>query len=98
MKKTLVVLASLLVLCAGNAFAVPTVNGNIGLGEWSSGLILNAFDGEEGSIHDAYDIERVAIIMESSGGASDGMYVLIDLYGTPTFTSLDELVPLDPVF
>lgn len=90
MKKIIVLVAAALLLSSGYAFAFPSVDGSIGLGEWSAGLLLNAFDGNEGTIPDAYDIERVALFLESSGGASDGLYVLIDLYGVPTFTTLDE--------
>lgn len=88
-KLTLVVLASLLVLCAGNALAVPVIDGVNSLGEWTSGLILTATDINEVGIPDAYDISNLKIIRESTGGASDGYYLLWELYGTPTFTSLD---------
>jgi len=94
-KATLAVaLVSLLFLMAGNASAVPGVDGMIDGAEWSSGLVINGFDPNEGAIPDAYDISRIAMISESG----DGLYVLIDLYGTPSFTSLDELAPIDPVF
>ena len=95
---TLAVAMALLLLATRNAFAVPVVDGINSLGEWTSGLVINTFDVNEGGIPDAYDISRVAMHMESTGGGSDGLYVLIELYGAPTFTSLDPLPPLDPVF
>lgn len=85
-KLTLVVLASLLVLCAGNALAVPVIDGTEAGGEWTSGLILNGFDPNEVGISDSYDIFRVAMI-EETGGVGNGLYLLIDLYGAPTFTA-----------
>ncbi|HPM42656.1 MAG TPA: PEP-CTERM sorting domain-containing protein, partial [Candidatus Omnitrophota bacterium] len=39
----------------------------------------------------------VSILLSSSGGGSDGLYGLIQLYGTPTFTTLDEF-GVAPVF
>lgn len=98
-KPKLVVLAAavLLLLSGGNALAVPSIDGTIGPGEWSAGLIINSFDPNEGGIPDDYDIFRVAMIQENSGGSDDGLYILIDLYGTPTFTSLDETNPPFPV-
>ncbi|MDP3789262.1 MAG: PEP-CTERM sorting domain-containing protein, partial [Candidatus Omnitrophota bacterium] len=79
--------ASLLVLCAGNALAVPVINGTNAAGEWTTGLFLNAFDVNDGGIPDGYDLMRVAMIQESSGGAADGLYILIELWGVPTFAS-----------
>ncbi len=97
-KLMLVVFASLLVLCAGNALAVPVIDGTNSAGEWTSGIVLEAFDPNEAGIPDAYDFKHIVMVGESSGGAFDGGYALIELYGVPTFTSLDELVPFDPVF
>lgn len=98
MKKLMLVLASLLVLCAGNALAVPIIDGTNSLGEWTTGLIINSSDVNEAAIPDGYDISRIAMIREFGGSTSDdGGYVLIELYGTPTFTSLDDAVPINPV-
>ena len=89
-KVTLAVLmASLLVFAASDAFATPTVDGVNSVGEWVAGLILDVGDFDEGTIPNDYDISRIAMFMETSGGgAGDGLYVLIDLYGDPTFASL----------
>ncbi len=97
-----VALATLLVLTAGKAFATPTVDGMNSLGEWVAGLIINTFDPNEvggpGNIPDSYDISRVAMFQETSGGgAGNGLYVLIELYGAPTFTSLDLTPPFNDV-
>lgn len=98
-KLTLAVAAAFLFAFAGNALATPSVDGINTLGEWTSGLIVNGFDINEAGIPDAYDISRVAMFMETGGGgAGNGLYVLVELYGTPTFTSLDVLPPIDPVF
>ena len=86
MKKLMLVVASLLVLCAGNALAVPVIDGTNTAGEWTSGLILNAFDPNEVGISNPYDIFRVAMI-EETGGAGNGLYLLVELYGVPTFTA-----------
>ena len=85
-------------LLARNAAAVPVIDGVNSLGEWTTGLIINTFDINEGGIPDAYDLSHIAMKMESSGGVDDGLYVLIELHGVPTFTSLDILPPIDPVF
>ena len=103
MKKVMVaVVMALALLVARNALAFPTVDGVNSLGEWTTGLAINSFDPNEmggpGNIPDSYDISRIAMKLESTGGANDGLYVLIELYGAPTFTSLDSLPPIDPVF
>ena len=98
MKKLALVVASLLVLCAGNALAVPVIDGANSLGEWTTGLIINSFDANEAGIPDGYDISHIAMIREFGGSAlDDGGYVLIELYGTPTFVSLDDAAPFNPV-
>lgn len=98
-KVTFTVAMAFLLAMAGNAFATPSADGINSLGEWTAGLIINSFDPNEGGIPDSYDIERVAMFMETGGGGSgNGLYVLIDLYGAPTFTSLDITPPIDPVF
>ncbi|MBI4436471.1 MAG: PEP-CTERM sorting domain-containing protein [Candidatus Omnitrophica bacterium] len=91
-KVTLAVVMASLLLFTSDASAV-VVDGINSAGEWVAGLLINGFDPNEGAIPDAYDISRVA--MQSDAGA---LYVLIELYGVPTFTSLDILPPIDPVF
>ena len=83
-------------MSAGSAFAVPLIDGNAGVGEWTTGLIVNAGDPNEVGIPDAYDISSLKVIAETSGGASDGFYALWTLYGTPTFVTLDpiEVLPV----
>lgn len=100
---TVAVLAVFLLAFTGSAAAVPSIDGVNSLGEWTSGLIINTADPNEAgagilNIPDDYDISRVAMIQENSGGSDDGIYVLIELYGNPTFTSLDITPPIDPVF
>jgi hypothetical protein len=97
MKKVILLAVAFMVLLAGNAFATPAIDGSIGAGEWSSGLLLNVIDSNESNIPDNYDIKRLAMVMETSGGGS-GLYILSEVYGTPTLSSLDELPPIDPVF
>ncbi|MBI4355959.1 MAG: PEP-CTERM sorting domain-containing protein [Candidatus Omnitrophica bacterium] len=86
------------VAVASPAWAVPTIDGSATTfaGEWD-GFILQAFDPDEVAIPDGYDFSELRIIQEASGGASDGLYVLFDLHGVPTFTSLDPIFPFDPV-
>ena len=100
MKKVMFgVAVALLLFTAGNASATPVVDGINSIGEWTSGLIINSADVNEGAIPNDYDISRVAMFSETGGGgAGNGLYVLIELYGTPTFTSLDPFPPIDPVF
>jgi PEP-CTERM putative exosortase interaction domain len=97
MKKVMLLVAILMIFSAGSVFASPVINGSIGAGEWSSGLLVDAFDAQESTIPDAYNLKRLAMILETSGG-STGLYILAELYGKPTFGSLDELPPIDPVF
>lgn len=96
----LVITAVSLVLFAADAFAVvPVIDGTNSVGEWTADLIISGFDVNEATIPDGYDISHIAMKSEFGGAAADdGLYVLIDLYGDPTFTSLDEFAPFDPVF
>lgn len=98
-KLTVAVALALLLFVAGDAAAVPVVDGTNSLGEWTVGLIINTADPNEAAIPNSYDISRVAMISEFGGSAADdGLYVLIETYGAPTFTSLDPFPPIDPVF
>jgi hypothetical protein len=100
MKKLLVAALALpILLLASQAAATPTLDGAIVGSEWSTGLIVNAFDPDESAIPDAYDIQRIALYEETAGGGiGNGAYILFQLYGIPTLTSLDTLPPIDPVF
>lgn len=98
MKKMMLLIIALLILSAGNVFALPLIDGSISLGEWTSGVLLNVGDPNEAGIPNAYDIQRLRIIPESSGGASDGLYFLWELYGAPTFTTLDPFGILPVVY
>lgn len=73
-----------LVALAPAAWAVPAINGTIAAGEWDGSAIVEV-DPNEGTIPDAYDIGVVRYFQETSGGG-DGLYVLIDVIGVPTFT------------
>lgn len=90
-------LASLL-LFAGNAFAVPLVDGTNSVGEWTSGLLISALDPNEAAIPNAYDISRVAMILASSGGATDGLYMLFETYSAPTLDKLGEVGASFPLY
>lgn len=91
-KVTLAIMMALLLGVTSDASAV-IVDGINSAGEWTAGLLVNGFDINEGAIPDGYDISRVAMQSDASG-----LYVLVELYGAPTFTSLDVLPPIDPVF
>lgn len=81
-----------LLMFAGNAFATPTIDGTNSFAEWTSGLVLNGFDSNEGLIADTHDISRVAMFQETAGGgAGDGLYILTELFGTPTWTALPTI-------
>ena len=102
-KVTLAVLiASLLVFAAGDAFALVSADGINSAGEWVAGLILDTFDVNEGGVPnlpDSYDMSRIAMF-QGAGTQGAGLYVLIELYAAPTFVSLDPFPfpTLDPVF
>ncbi len=95
--KKIVLAVVFALLIAGNAFAIPVIDGINSSGEWTTDLVINAFDPNEVGIPDGYDIKRIAMLGVSLGGASDGGYALIELYGAPTFLSLDEIAPINPV-
>jgi len=86
------------ILMAGDATAVPLIDGMISGSEWSSGLIVNVADPNEAGIPESYDVRRMAMFLENSGGTSDGLYILFELYGTPTLDPLPELGSDDPFY
>lgn len=97
MKKLMLVTATVFLFTA-NAFAVPFLDGVNGAGEWTADLIINGFDVNEAAIPDPYDISHIAMLSEFGGAAGDdGLYILIELYGGPTFATLDPF-GVAPVF
>lgn len=98
MKKVMLLISAVLILSAGTAFAVPTIDGAIVGAEWASGVLLSAGDPNEVGIPDGYDIKSLKIIPESTGGASDGLYLLWELYGVPTLVTLDPFGVLPVVY
>lgn len=91
-KVTLAIMMALLLSVTSDASAV-VVDGINSAGEWTAGLLVNTLDPNEAAIPNGYDISRVAMQSDALG-----FYVLVELYGAPTFTSLDVLPPIDPVF
>lgn len=71
-----------------NAMAIPTINGTVVAGEWNN-PIVHVYDGAEAGIPDNWDIKELFIIQENSGGAGDGLYFRIDVYGSPTTAGED---------
>jgi len=98
LKKIIVLVAAVLIMSAGSAFAVPVIDGSMGVGEWTSGLLISAADVNESGIPDAYDISSLKILSARSGGASDGLYMMWELYGTPTFVTLDPIKKMPVVY
>ena len=74
-----------------SAFAIPTINGTVVAGEWDN-PIVHVYDGAEAGIPDNWDIKELFIIQENTGGANDGLYFRIDVYGVPT-TAGEDGVP-----
>lgn len=100
MKRLMLVITTVsMLLFTANAFAViPTIDGTNAAGEWTTDLIINGFDVNEALIPDAYDISHIAMKSEFGGLAvDDGLYILIELYGGPTFATLDPF-GVAPVF
>lgn len=85
---TIFALTTIVIGFGGNAFAViPTIDGFLTVGtEWDAPLNTAAFDPNEGGIPDAYDMFRLLVKHEDTGGLSDGLYFRVDLFGTPTLT------------
>jgi hypothetical protein len=98
--KKLVILATVAVVLfvAGTARAVPTIDGNINPGTEWDGWLLRGTDVNEGTIPDNYDIQEVRMVLENSGGGSDGLYIGFQLYGTPTLSKLPEVGAADPFY
>ena len=98
-KLTLAVAVAFLLSLAGNAFAVPTIDGLVSPGtEWDTGIVIDLGDPDEAGIPGKFDISRMRMIVEDSGGADDGLYILFDLYGTPTLATDGEAGATEPFY
>jgi len=98
MKKALfVAMFFALVLGVSQAYAVPTVDGTLGVGEWanvnaSAGpypFYREGFDPNEALIPDAYDLSHGVLLQELDGfggdgiPGNDGVYLLLEVYTPP---------------
>lgn len=95
MKKlsVLTLLVGILALGVSNAYAVPTVNGSLGVGEWANTgypYYLEVGDPNEAdNAFDNTDMSHVVLLQELNlfGGdalfANDGIYLLIEVYAPP---------------
>jgi len=91
MKKTILMFLTVIgVMSLGVSQAhavIPTIDGTAGGGEWN---LVDQFtianDPNEAGIPDAYDIQRLLVQQEDTGGANDGLYFRIDTYADPTLT------------
>jgi len=86
MKKVmLLVVASLLVLCAGNALAVPVIDGTVSpVTEWDIYKIFGT-DPNEAAIADNYDLKAAYAWWDSTN-----VYLRADVYGVPTLAKQDS--------
>lgn len=96
MKKTLIALMFVIVtgltFGATQAQAVPVIDGVLGVGEWDNtgySFYLQAFGPNNAGIPDSYDIFRAVLLQEFTGGASDGVYLLVETYAAPSLVDLD---------
>ena len=103
--KVLALATGILMAGMSQAFAVPTVDGNVGAGEWANTgypyyLELNdpnEFDNQ----YDNMDISHVVLLQELGGDANpanDGVYLLIEVYNPPVSLKdpTDDGVPPTP--
>ena len=86
MKKTLcflIFVAAFALLGSKPTYAVPVIDGILSAGEWD---LFNAvgLDPNEALIPDAYDLSSMKVLFQNAGGASDGIYVLLQTYATPS--------------
>ena len=112
MKKTISFLAffaALVVVGSASALAVPTVNGTISPAtEWDNAgynYFLNVADPNEADVPDQYDIKSVTLLQEIEGfgngdgnAANDGVYLLIETYGTPSLVDQGAGLPFAKIF
>ena len=103
----LAVLMGVLSLGLSQAYAVPTIDGVSAAGEWDNAgytYYLQVFDPNEADITpDTMDIARVVLLQEltsAAGGTQttatttdDGVYLLIEVFGTPTSLEDPDLNP-----
>lgn len=111
MKKALSIFALFVgIACLGsaNAFAVPTVNGLLGAGEWDNtgyNYYLSVGDPNEAGIPDSYDIKNVTLLQELEGfgfgdanAANDGIYLLIETYAKPSLADTNVIPPAVTIY
>ncbi len=79
----------LILLGAGSVGAVPVIDGFLGVGEWTGG-VLSGSDPNEPLIPDSYDLSGVVMIKELGGSpGDDGLYVLLTTYAVPSLVDAD---------
>ena len=92
-----------ILLASSKAYALPTIDGSLGAGEWDNvgyPYYLEVFDVNEAAIPDAYDIKHAILFQELtsfSGDAdftNDGVYLLIETYANAALADLDGAAPL----
>lgn len=93
MKKVTLAVMMALLLCVTSDASAVVIDGINSAGEWTSALIINGFDGNEAGIPADYNIKRLA--MQQDAG---GLYILFELYGTPTLSPLPEIGADDPYY
>ena len=112
MKRTLSLFAffaGMIVLGSTVALAVPTVSGSISPStEWDNtgyNYFLTANDVNEADVPDQYDIKSVTLLQEIEGfgfgdstTANDGVYLLIQTYGTPSLVDQGSGFPFAKIF
>lgn len=103
MKKTLIVLALVLGVVAfapAQAFALPVIDGAISpAGEWDNTgyqYYLKVNDTQEIGIPDQYNISSATLLQEwhPVQQATDGIYLLIETFGTPSLVDQDSGDPM----
>jgi len=84
----------LLMFQAGQASAVPVIDGTLSLGEWDAFIVFGS-DPNEAAIPDSYDIASIRLIQELGGApGDDGLYALLTTYGAPSLVDLAFGPPL----
>lgn len=95
MKKLMLTLAMLVGITAqafSTAYAVPTVDGMLGAGEYLNAgypFYIQVTDPNEVAIPDAYDISRATLLQVITGGVGDGVYIAIETYGIASLVDAD---------
>jgi len=103
--KVLALATGLVLSSMASAFAVPTIDGNVGAGEWSNAgypYFLEIFDPNEAdNQYNNMDISHVVLLQElgtTGTTADDGVYLLIEVYDPPVSLQdpTDDGVPATP--